>query len=159
MAYHKGNCFLTNVTADNLRTSWRSWEPNVIDPYASLVVNPLTHAKYFNTRNFAVVSLNLKINFSNATPIPYSTIAIRLPDTLQVRAGTFFRNQGIIERETNTAERKYSVCNITVDGETQGGIDGTTYLYLNRLFIQNLGQFIAGQTYEFKGQMTFEPSV
>ena len=158
MAYHKGNALLTNVTADDLRTPWRSWEPNVIDPYASLVVNPLTHAKYFNTRNVAVVSLNLKIHFSNATPIPYSTISVRLPDKLQVRAGTFFRNQGIVERETNTVERKFSVCNITVDGETQGGVDGITYLYLDRLFIQNLGQFIAGQTYEFKGQMTFEPS-
>ena len=159
MSYHKGNAFLTNVTADNLRTSWRSWEPTIIDPYASLVVNPFTHAKYFNTRNFVVVSLNLKINFSITTPIPYSTISVRLPATLQVRAGTFFRNQGIVERETHTAERKFSVCNITVDGETQGGVDGTTYLYLDRLFIQNLGQFISGQTYEFKGQITFEPSV
>lgn len=158
MAFHKGNGFLTNVIADNLRTAWQSWEPSIMDPYASLVSNPLTHAKYFNTRNFVVVSLNLKINFSNSTPIPYSTIAVRLPDTLQVRSGTFFRNQGIVERETNTAERKFSVCNFTADGETQGGVDGITYLYLDRLFIQNLGQFIAGQTYEFKGQMTFEPS-
>ena len=158
MSYHRGNAFLTNVTADNLRTSWRSWEPTIVDPYASLVVNPSTHAKYFNTRNFVVVSLNLKVNFSNTTPIPYSTIAVKLPDRLQVRSGTFFRNQAIVERETHTNERKFSVCNMTVDGETQGGVDGTTYLYLDRIFIQNLGQFISGQTYEIKGQMTFEPS-
>lgn len=159
MSYHKGNAFLTNVTADNLRTAWVSWEPTVIDPYASLVVNPMTHAKYFNTRNFVVVSLNFTVNFSTSTPTPYTTISVTLPHTLQVRSDTFFRNQGIIERETNTAERKFSVCNLTADGKTQGGADGATYLYLDRIFIQNLGQFIAGQTYEFKGQMTFEPSV
>lgn len=159
MAYHTGNAFLTNVTADNLRTSWRSWEPTITDPHASLIVDEFTHAKYFNTRNFVVVSLNLKINFKNTTPIPYTTISVLLPHTLQVRSGTCFRNQAIVQRQTNTAEKKFSVCNITVDGQTQGGIDGITYLYLDRLFIQNLGQFIAGQTYDFKGQITFEPSV
>lgn len=159
MAYHKGNALLTNVTADNLRTKWISWEPAVLDPYASLISKDEAHAKYFNTRNFAVMSLNVRLNFATSTPTPYSIIALTLPATLQIRPDTFFQGQGVIERETNTAERKFSVCNMTVDGKTLGGVDGSTYLYLDRVFIQNLGQFVAGQTYDFIGQMTFEPSV
>lgn len=160
IAFHKGNAFLTNVTADNLRTIWKSWQPSVVDDsYATLIVDSLSHAKYFNTRNFAVVSLNVKLFFNSSTPSPYATVAISLPQSLRIRADSHFRSQCIAERETNTQERKFSISNISVDGKTRGGADNNTYIYLDRIFIQNLGQFVAGQTYEVKGQITFEPSL
>lgn len=146
------------MTADNLRTTWSAWEPTLVDPYATLVVSTLTHARYFNTRNLAVASLSLRLHFGAATPAPYTTVAVGLPDALQVRAGTSFQGQAIAERRTDTGERKFSLCNLSVDGATQGGADGTTYLYLDRIFVQNLGQFVAGQTYDVRGQLTFEPS-
>jgi hypothetical protein len=47
---------------------------------------------------------------------------------------------------------------IIADGTSQGGLDNDTFLYLDRIFIQNLGQYIPEQTYTIKGQIVFEPS-
>tara|TARA_B100001778_G_scaffold332811_1_gene339933 strand:+ start:1418 stop:1894 length:477 start_codon:yes stop_codon:yes gene_type:complete len=157
MAFHRGNAFLTNVTADNLRTEWSDWTPDLNDPYATIVTDPLQHARYFNTRNLVLASVHLKVTFSVGTPIPYTTIAIQLPNNLRVRSSTRFQNEAMIERFTGTAERKFSVGTLIADGETQGGADGSTFLYLDRIFVQNLGQFVAGQTYTIRGQLIFEP--
>ena len=157
MAFHKGNASLTNVTADNLRTAWNAWFPQTDDVYGLLVADPLTHARYFNTQNFAVVSIHVKVLFSATTPSPYTTIAINLPSTIAVRSGSTFRNQCMIERFTGTSERKFSTGMLLADGETQGGVDGTTFLYLDKIFVQNLGQFVAGQAYTIRGQLVFEP--
>lgn len=158
MAFHRGNAFLTNVTADNLRTEWNSWTPTVNDQFATIVADPLTHARYFNTKNFAVVSLHVTVQFSNTTPSPYSRIAVNLPATLRIKSSTLFKNQCNIERFTGTNERKFSFGIMAVDGTTQGGIDGTTFLYLDRIFIDNFGQYVSGQTYTIRGQIVFEPS-
>lgn len=158
MAYHKGNAKLVDVTADNLRTPWVAWTVAVDDPYAAIVPDALAHGKYFNTRNLVIVSLYLRVGFGALTPSPYSTLAVLLPEGLRVKAGTAFRAQAMAERTTTTAERKFSACNFYVDGETRGGTDGQTYLYLDRIFVENLGQFVANQTYVLRGQLTFEPS-
>ncbi len=158
MAFHRGNAFLTNVTADNLRTTWTAWNPSLNDQFSSLVVDPLTHARYFNTKNFVVVSLYLTVRFTNSTPSPYTMLGVNLPSTLRIKSNTHFKNQCNIERFTGTNERKFSFGMLIVDGVTQGGIDGDTFIYLDRIFIQNLGQYIPGQTYTIRGQIVFEPS-
>mgnify|MGYP001469798604 CR=1 FL=1 len=158
MAFHRGNAFLTNVTADNLRTDWSDWSPTIDDPYATLVADPLQHARYFNTRNLVITSLHLKVTLNVNTPSPYTTIAVRLPANLRIRSDTHFQNDAIIERFTGTAERKFSTAHIIADGKTQGGADGSTFLFLDTLFVRNLGQFVAGQTYTIRGQIVFEPA-
>ena len=158
MAFHRGNAFLTNVTADNLRTSWTAWNPSLNDQFSNIVVDPLTHARYFNTKNLVVVTLHIKVKFTNITPSPYTSLAINLPATLRVKSNTHFKNQCNIERSTGTNERKFSFGMIIADGTTKGGIDDDTFLYLDRLFIQNLGQYIPDQTYTIRGQIVFEPS-
>lgn len=158
MSFHKGNAFLTNVTADNLRTPWKTWYLEVQDAFASQIVDDLTHAKYFDTKNMVIVSLHLTVSMSVSTPSGYTTIGVKLPEDLRVRSGTTFRNQCVIEKMTNTVERKFCSGALVVDGASQGGTDGTTYLYLDRLFIENLGQFIGGQQYVVRGQLVFEPS-
>ena len=158
MAFHRGNAFLTNATAGNLRTTWNAWNPTVLDEYSNLVVDPLTHARYFNTKNFVVVSLHVTVRFNNNTPSPYTLIGLSLPSTLRIKSSRQFKNQCNIERFTGTDERKFSFGMIIADGVTQGGIDADTYLYLDRIFIQNLGQYIPGQTYTIRGQIVFEPS-
>ena len=164
MAYHRGNANLTGATADDLRTPWRSWTTSLLDTgdgatHATIVADDFSHAKYFTTRNLIVVSLDLKLTFNAGTPSPYTLIGLVLPADIRVRIGTNFRQQILIERQTQSAERKFSAGSLFVDGKTQGGADGVTYIYLDRLFVENLGQFIAGQTYLVRGQITFEPSV
>jgi hypothetical protein len=158
MAFHRGNAFLTNATADNLRTSWSAWFPTLNDPYASIVIEPLTHAKFFNTKNMVVLSLHLTVSFKGDTPSPYTTIAVNLPSTLKIRSNTSFKNQCTVERVTGTSERHFAMGMFTADGQTQGGVDGETFLFLDRIFVKNLGQYIAGQSYIIKGQIVFEPS-
>lgn len=158
MAFHRGNAFLTNVTADNLRTAWNAWSPSLNDPFATMVADPLTHARYFNTKNLAIVSFHLTVRFSNGTPSPYSVIAVNLPSTLRIKSNTHFRNQCNIERFTGTSERKFSAGVLSADGTTQGGIDGDSFLYLDRIFVKNLGQYVEGQIYTVRGQIVFEPS-
>ena len=158
MAFHRGNAFFTNVTADNLRTTWNAWNPSLNDQFSSLVVDPLTHARYFSTKHFVVVSLYLTVRFSNMTPSPYTMLRVNLPPTLRIKSNTHFKNQCNIERFTGTNERKFSFGMMIADGTTQGGIDGETFIYLDGIFIQNLGQYIPGQTYTIRGQLVFEPS-
>jgi len=158
MAFHRGNAFLTNVTADNLRTPWTAWNPSLNDNFSNLVIDPLTHARYFNTKNMVIVSLHFTVRFTNTTPSPYTLIAINLPSTLKIKSNTHFKNQCNIERFTGTNERKFSFGMIIADGTSQGGVDDDTFLYLDRIFIQNLGQYIPEQTYTIKGQIVFEPS-
>lgn len=158
MAFHTGNAFLTNVTADNLRTTWTAWNPSLNDQFSNLVVDPLTHARYFNIKNLVLVSVYLTVRFTNTTPSPYTMLAINLPSTLRVKSNTFFKNQCNVERFTGTSERKFSFGMIIADGTSQGGIDDNTFLYLDRIFIQNLGQYIPEQTYTIRGQIVFEPS-
>jgi hypothetical protein len=158
MAFHRGNAFLTNVTADNLRTTWTAWNPSLNDQYSNIVVDPLTHARFFNTKNLVVVSLHITVRFTNITPSPYTLLAVNLPATLRIKSNTHFKNQCNIERFTGTNERKFSFGMIIADGTTKGGIDDDTFLYLDRLFIQNLGQYIPDQTYTIRGQIVFEPS-
>tara|TARA_X000000368_G_C22780660_1_gene601389 strand:- start:6 stop:482 length:477 start_codon:yes stop_codon:yes gene_type:complete len=158
MAFHRGNAFLTNVTADNLRTNWTGWIPDLKDPYASLIENPLQHARFFNTKNFVVASLHLTINFEASTPENYTRLAVGLPITLRIKSNTNFKNSCNIEKNTGTNERKFSFGMIIADGTTTGGVDDDTFLFLDRLFIENLGQFIPGQTYTIRGQIVFEPS-
>jgi hypothetical protein len=158
MAFHRGNAFLTNVTADNLRTSWTAWNPSLNDQFSNIVVDPLTHARYFNTKNLAIVSIYLTVRFSNITPSPYTMLAINLPSTLRVKSNTYFKNQCNIERFTGTSERKFSFGMIIADGTSQGGLDDDTFLYLDRIFVHNLGQYIPNQTYTIRGQIVFEPS-
>ena len=157
MAFHKGNAKFSNVTADDLRTEWRSWSPVVSDEYGSLTITPLTHAKYFNTKNLMIVSLYLDISFAVTTPSPYTMIALKLPDDIRIKTNTMFRNQCMIERITGTAERKFSLGMFIVDGETRGGVDNNTFLNVDRILIENLGQYIAGQSYTIRGQVVFEP--
>lgn len=157
MAFHKGNAKFSNVTADDLRTEWRSWSPVVSDEYGSLTITPLTHAKYFNTKNLMIVSLYLDISFAVTTPSPYTMIALKLPDDIRIKTNTMFRNQCMIERITGTAERKFSLGMLIVDGETRGGVDNNTFLNVDRILIENLGQYIAGQSYTIRGQVVFEP--
>jgi hypothetical protein len=162
MAYHRGNANLTGATADDLRTPWQSWTTSLLgasSAHTTIVADEFSHAKYFTTRNLIVVSLDLKLTFNAGTPSPHTLTALALPSNVRVRIGTSFRQQILIERQTQSAERKFSIGSIYVDGVTQGGVDGVTYLYLDRLFVENLGQFIAGQTYIVRGQITFEPSV
>lgn len=159
MAFHRGNAYLTNVTADNLRTSWISWQAEIDDTYSTAVPNPKAYAKYFNTRNLVIVSFYLTVVFHVNTPVPYTTVGILLPPQLRVRSGTMFHNQVLIERGSTSAERKYSVGTLYVDGETQGGSTNDTYSFLDRIFVRNLGQFVAGQTYTIRGQITFEPAI
>ena len=149
MAFHRGNAFFTDVTADDLRTEWTGWYPVVDDEYATLLVDPLTHTRYFNTRNLAIVSVYLTATFSFSTPSPYSRIALLLPETLRLKADTTFRNQGVVERLTSSGERKFSLGLIVADAKE--GPD--------RIFLDNLGQYIAGQTYTIKGQIVVEPAV
>jgi hypothetical protein len=158
MAFHRGNAFLTNVTADNLRTTWHGWNPSLNDQFSNLIVEPLTHARYFKTKNFAVISIHITVKFENNTPSPYTMIALNLPLDLRIKSGTLLKNQCNIERFTGTNERKFSFGMIIADGTTQGGIDNTTFLYLDRIFIQNLGLYVPGQTYTIRGQIVFEPS-
>lgn len=158
MAFHRGNAFLTNVTADNLRTSWNAWNPSLDDQFSNIVVDPLTHARYFNTKNLVIVSIYLTVRFSNITPSPYTMLALNLPSTLRVKSNTYFKNQCNIERFTGTNERKFSFGMIIADGTSQGGPDDDTFLYLDKIFVQNLGQYIPNQTYTIKGQIVFEPS-
>lgn len=158
MAFHRGNAFLTNVTADNLRTQWTAWNPSINDQFSNIVVDPLTHARYFNTKNLVIVSIYLTVRFSNTTPSPYTMLAINLPSTLRVKSNTYFKNQCNIERFTGTSERKFSFGMIIADGTSQGGLDDDTFLYLDRIFVQNLGQYIPNQTYTIRGQIVFEPS-
>lgn len=158
MAFHRGNAFLTNVTADNLRTTWNAWTPSLNDQFSSLVFDPLTHARYFNTKNLVVVSLYITVRFANTTPSPYTMLALNLPTTLRVKSNTHFKNQCNIERFTGTNERKFSFGMIIADGTSKGGVDGDTFLYLDRILIQNLGQYIPSQTYTIRGQIVFEPS-
>ena len=158
MAFHRGNAFLTNVTADNLRTTWTAWNPSLNDQFSNLVADPLTHARYFNTKNFVVLSLYITVRFTNITPSPYTMLGINLPSTLRIKSNTQFKNQCNIERFTGTNERKFSFGMIIADGTTQGGIDDETFLYLDRIFVQNLGQYIPEQTYIIRGQIVFEPS-
>ena len=47
---------------------------------------------------------------------------------------------------------------IIADGTSLGGPDDDTFLYLDRIFVQNLGQYIPDQTYTIRGQIVFEPS-
>ena len=158
MAFHRGNAYFTRVTADNLRTQWNAWNPSLNDSFSNMVVDPLTHARYFNTKNFVVVSLHITVRFNNTTPSPYTTIALNLPSTLRIKSDTHFKNQCNVERFTGTNERKFSMGMVIADGTTRGGVDGNTFLYLDRLFIQNLGQYIPDQTYTIRGQLVFEPS-
>ena len=110
MAFHRGNAFLTNVTADNLRTSWTAWNPSLNDQFSNIVVDPLTHARYFNTKNLVFVSIYITVRFTNTTPSPYTMIAINLPSTLRVKSNTYFKNQCNIERFTAQAkENSHSV--------------------------------------------------
>lgn len=158
MAFHRGNAFLTNVTADNLRTSWTAWNPSLNDEFSNIIVEPLTHARYFNTKNLVIVSIYLTVRFSNLTPSPYTMIAINLPSTLRIKSNTYFKNQCNIERFTGTNERKFSFGMIIADGTSQGGVDNDTFIYLDRIFVQNLGQYIPNQAYTIRGQIVFEPS-
>jgi hypothetical protein len=159
MAFHKGNAKFSNVTADDLRTEWRSWSPTLHDDqHAILTVTPLTHAKYFNTKNLMIVSFYIDTTFAVTTPSPYTMIALKLPDDIRIKTNTIFRNQCMIERITGTAERKFSLGMLIVDGETRGGVDNNTFLNVDRIIIQNLGQYIAGQSYTIRGQVVFEPA-
>ena len=158
MSFHKGNAFLTNVTADNLRTTWTSWTPRVDDENATLVADSLTHARYFSTRNFAVASVYITVLLDGTTPAPYTSIAVLLPPTLRVRSGTTFRNQCMVERFTGSAERKFSLGMLLTDGETRGGAAGEEYVNTDRIIVENLGQFVAGQTYTIRGQIVFQPA-
>lgn len=158
MAFHRGNAFLTNVTADNLRTTWTAWNPSLNDQFSNIVVDPLTHTRYFNTKNLVIVSMYLTVRFTNTTPSPYTMLAVNLPSTLRIKSNTYFKHQCNIERFTGTSERKFSFGMIIADGTSQGGLDDDTFLYLDRIFIQNLGQYIPEQTYTIRGQIVFEPS-
>eukprot|EP00965_Chrysotila_dentata_P071046 2347657-Pleurochrysis_carterae.AAC.1 len=124
MAFHRGNAYLTNVTADDLRTPWTSWELLVEDEHAVAVTDPLQHARYFRTKNMVIVSVYLKVKFGPGTPVPYTTIRVPLPPSVRVRTQAVFQNQVVIERFTGTVERKFSVGSMFVDGET--GAVGTT---------------------------------
>ena len=157
MAFHRGNAFLTNVTADNLRTDWSDWSPTIDDPYATLVADPLQHARYFNTRNLVITSLHLKVTLSQhalsvhdncraTTRQSQNTLRHTLPKRCHHRT---------IHWHTRT---KFSTAHIIADGKTQGGADGSTFLFLDTLFVRNLGQFVAGQTYTIRGQIVFEPA-
>lgn len=160
MAYHKGNALLTNVVADDLRTAWVEWTPSrplTNDGFVSIDTSS-SIGRYFSTRNLAVLSIEIRLTLATTTPSPYSVAAIALPETLRVRPGTSFRSPATVERETRGAERVYGAASIYVDGVTRGGADGTTFLYLDRMFIQNLSQFLAGQSYVVRGQLIFSPS-
>lgn len=158
MAFHRGNAFFSNVTADDLRTTWNAWSPSMNDQFSNLIVDPFTHARYFNTKNFAVVSVHITVQLKNTTPSPYTMMALNLPATLRIKSNTEFQSQCTIERFTGTNERKFSFGMMIADGTTRGGADGATFMHLDRIFIQNLGQYIAGQTYTIRGQIVFEPS-
>tara|TARA_Y100001937_G_scaffold121381_1_gene180053 strand:- start:677 stop:1153 length:477 start_codon:yes stop_codon:yes gene_type:complete len=158
MAFHRGNAFFTNVTADNLRTDWQGWVPSTNDTHSTIIATPLQHARFFNTKNFVVVSLHVTVNFDTSTPENYTKIFIDLPATLRVKSETSFKNSCIIERRTITNERKFSQGMLIADGESKGGVDNETFLFLDRIFVENLGQFVSGQTYDIRGQIVFEPS-
>ena len=157
MAFHRGNAFLSNVTADDLRTEWKAWQIELDDQYATLVPDVMMYSKYFNTRNLIVLSFFQKVTFNSSTPFPYQRIAFTLPDEIKVKRTTYTKSNAIIERFTGTQERKFSNGAILVDGETKGGVDNVSFLHLDKVFVENYGLFIAGQTYIINGQITFEP--
>lgn len=149
---------MSNVTADNLRISWEGWFPSVDDAFATLISTPLTHAKFYNTKHLVVVSLNMTLSFGSNTPSPHSLVSFKLPSNIRIKSGTEFKNQCVVERSTSTNERKFSFGFLIADGLSKGGVDGETFLNLDKIFVSNLGQFIAGQTYTVNGQIVFEPT-
>ena len=159
MSYHKGNAYLANVVAANLRTPWTDFVPAAVDPYATYLPEAGNHNKFFNTRHFAVLSLNVRLTFDATTPDFHGETGIQLPPSLRVKPDTLFSEQCTVERYTGTNERKFAAGYLVADGTERGGADGLVYTAIDRIKVQSFGEFVSGQSYVVRGQLVLQPAV